>query len=231
MDSGLPDAEPVIISYPKGLLKQFPGVPEGIVDVIPVDLVVAALIAIAAKGPDPSGPTVFQVASGARNPLHYGQLVDLVERWFTERPLYDPVVSRLSSEVVLPRSVDACRVSWPGQRRPRCGERLVNSLPLRGERARGVQLGATVRSRESPRLRRAVRGLQRDRGRFRMDRTIQLLRESLTWPTSDAFCFDPAVIDWPGYIEDVHLPSVVEHARSERPLQASGRWRAAKSAP
>ena len=33
-------AEPVIISYARGLLKEFPGVPEGIIDVIPVDLVV-----------------------------------------------------------------------------------------------------------------------------------------------------------------------------------------------
>ena len=31
-------AEPVIISYARGLLKEFPGVPEGTVDVIPVDL-------------------------------------------------------------------------------------------------------------------------------------------------------------------------------------------------
>jgi len=41
-------AEPIIISYAKGLLKEFPGVPEGIVDVIPVDLVAAAIIAIVA---------------------------------------------------------------------------------------------------------------------------------------------------------------------------------------
>ena len=34
-------AEPVIISYARGLLKRVPGVPEGIIDVIPVDLVVA----------------------------------------------------------------------------------------------------------------------------------------------------------------------------------------------
>ncbi len=27
------------------------------------------------------------------------------------------------------------------------------------------------------------------------------------------FCFDPGVISWPGYVHDVHLPSVVEHAR------------------
>src|SRR4051794_88529 len=46
-------ADPVIISYARGLLKEFPGVPEGIVDVIPVDLVSAAIIAVAAKGPEP----------------------------------------------------------------------------------------------------------------------------------------------------------------------------------
>ena len=37
-------AEPVLISYARGLLREFPGVPEGTVDVIPVDLVVAAII-------------------------------------------------------------------------------------------------------------------------------------------------------------------------------------------
>src|SRR5829696_8318080 len=43
-------AEPVIISYARGLLKEFPGVPEGVVDVIPVDMVVAAIIGVAALG-------------------------------------------------------------------------------------------------------------------------------------------------------------------------------------
>src|SRR5690606_25442466 len=63
-------AEPVIISYARGLLKQFPGVPEGIVDVIPVDLVTAAIIAVTAAGPPaPGDPKVFQVASGSVNPL------------------------------------------------------------------------------------------------------------------------------------------------------------------
>jgi alcohol-forming fatty acyl-CoA reductase len=44
-------AEPVIISYARGLLKEFPGVPEGTVDVIPVDMVVAAIIAVAGGRP------------------------------------------------------------------------------------------------------------------------------------------------------------------------------------
>src|SRR5580765_861776 len=75
-------AEPVIISYARGLLKEFPGVPEGTVDVIPVDLVVGAVCAVAARGPDSSVPSggvdVTQVASGSANPLRYRRLVDLV---------------------------------------------------------------------------------------------------------------------------------------------------------
>ena len=59
-------AEPILINYGKGLLSQFPGNPEGIVDVIPVDLVVAAIVAVAAKGPADE-PEVFQVASGTAN--------------------------------------------------------------------------------------------------------------------------------------------------------------------
>ena len=50
-------AEPVIISYARGLLKEFPGVPEGTIDVIPVDIVVAAIIAVAAAGPDDARPS------------------------------------------------------------------------------------------------------------------------------------------------------------------------------
>jgi len=208
-------AEPVIISYAKGLLRQFPGVPEGIVDVIPVDLVVAALIAVAAKGPDPSGPTVYQIASGARNPLHYGQLVDLVEHWFTERPLYD---SR-GQPILVPKWSFPGRGRVQGQLRRAtqalgAAERLVNSLPLRGERAEGA---ARIEERRGE----AERALgyvelygsySETEARFRIDRTLQLF-ESLDVADREEFCFDPAVISWPRYIEDVHLPSVVEHAR------------------
>ncbi|HEX6425711.1 MAG TPA: SDR family oxidoreductase, partial [Acidimicrobiales bacterium] len=81
-------AEPIIISYARGLLREFPGVPEGTIDVIPVDMVVAAVVAAAAGGP-PAEPEITQVASGSTNPLRYRHLVDLVREWFTEHPLYD----------------------------------------------------------------------------------------------------------------------------------------------
>ena len=81
-------AEPVIISYARGLLKEFPGTPEGTIDVIPVDMVVAAIIAVAAAGPE-RAPAITQVASGGINPLKYRTLVDNVSDFFTEHPLYD----------------------------------------------------------------------------------------------------------------------------------------------
>src|ERR1019366_7747181 len=62
-------AEPIIVSYARGLLREFPGVPEGVTDVIPVDLVVATIIAVAGEAlitpaDQYQGPSVYHVASG-----------------------------------------------------------------------------------------------------------------------------------------------------------------------
>ncbi|MGO8876117.1 MAG: HAD-IB family phosphatase [Acidimicrobiales bacterium] len=208
-------AEPVIISYARGLLRQFPGVPEGVVDVVPVDLVVAAIIAVAAHGPDPQGPTVYQVASGTRNPLLYGTLVRLTEQWFTARPIYD---SR-GQPIIVPKWSFPGRGKVQGELRRatsvlKAAERAVNMLPVRGERAEVV---ARIEERRSQ----AERALEyvelygaytETEARFRIDRTLELFA-SLSEADQEAFCFDPGVIDWRHYIEDVHLPSVVEHAR------------------
>ncbi|MFV1990558.1 MAG: SDR family oxidoreductase, partial [Acidimicrobiales bacterium] len=68
-------AEPIIVSYAKGELHQFPGSPESVIDVIPVDIVANTIIAAAAE-PAPDEPQVYQVASGAVNPLEYRVLTD-----------------------------------------------------------------------------------------------------------------------------------------------------------
>jgi fatty acyl-CoA reductase len=208
-------AEPVIISYARGLLRQFPGVPEGVVDVIPVDLVVAAIIAVAAHGPDPGGPSVYQVASGAHNPLLYGRLVELIEHWFTDRPLYD----NRGQPIVVPRWSFPGRGKVQGELRRatrvlKTAERAVNVLPVRGERA---EIAGRIEDRRAD----AERALDyvelygayaETEARFRIDRTLELF-DTLSDSDRATFCFDPGVIDWKHYVEDVHLPSVVEHAR------------------
>jgi HAD superfamily hydrolase (TIGR01490 family) len=216
-------AEPVIISYARGLLKDFPGLPEGIVDVIPVDFVVAATLAVAAS-PPPASPVVFQAVTGARNPLRYRQLVDLVQDWFSERPLYDEA----GQPIVVPDW------SFPGRGRVRrqlqravtglqVAERAVGHLPLRGARA---DVAARLEERRGD-AERALGYVElygayvETEARFD-DQRLAGLWASLDRGDQAAFGFDPAAIDWTAYVRDVHLPSIVHHARVRTRPSARG---------
>jgi fatty acyl-CoA reductase len=210
-------AEPVIISLGRGLLKEFPGLPEGVVDVIPVDLVVAAILAVAAAGGPAQGakPEVFQVASGGRNPLRYRQLVDLVRGWFGEHPLADTN----GQPIVVPEW------SFPGRGRVRrqlaqavrvlsAAEKGLQTLPLRGRQA---DLSARLEEKRGE-AERALGYVElygaytETEAVFRVDHLVELWQ---TLPAEDQadFCFDPAAIDWQMYVHDTHMPSVVAHAR------------------
>ncbi|MBW3615897.1 MAG: HAD-IB family hydrolase, partial [Actinobacteria bacterium] len=205
---------PVIISYARGLLKEFPGIPEGVVDVIPVDLVVAALIAVAAVGPSPE-PSVYQVASGSRNPLRYRHLVDLVHEYFTEHPLYDPS----GQPIVVPKW------SFPGRGRVQRqlqratqtidrAQKLAAGLPVRGRQA---QFMATLEERRAT-ADRALAYVElygayaETEAVYRVDRLLELA-DRLDAADRREFSFDPAIIDWDHFVQRVHLPSVVVHAR------------------
>jgi HAD superfamily hydrolase (TIGR01490 family) len=208
-------AEPIIVSYARGLLSEFPGVPEGIIDVIPVDLVVAAILAVAAHGPAEGPPSVYHVASGVRNPFRYGHLVDLTQDFFTRNPLYDD----------RGQPINVPEWSFPGrgrvQRQLRRAdqamtfvEKLLTALPIRGTQA---ELAAKIEDKHA--LAKRALGYVELYGaytetdaRYRVDRLMEL------WATCDeddraTFCFDPGVIVWDDYVHNVHLPSVLEHTR------------------
>ncbi len=207
-------ADPVIISYAKGLLREFPGVPEGVIDVIPVDLVVASIIAVAARGPLDS-PDVLHSASGARNPLRYRQLVELVRGWFLEHPLADSH----DQPITVPEW------SFPGRRRVQkqldraaraidVAERGLQSLPLRGRQA---ELSARLDDRREE-VERALSYVElygaytETEAIFSVDRLLELHR-SLPEADRSEFNLDPGVIDWTHFCRNVYLPSVVAHAR------------------
>ena len=219
-------AEPVIISYAQGLLKEFPGIPEGVVDVIPVDIVVAATIDAAARRPEPEAtPEVVQVASGAANPLRYRRLVGMVQQWFSEHPLYDAK----GQPIVVPAW------SFPGRGRVATqldrasrvidvSERVLSSLPLRGPQARW---SARLEERKVD-VDRASTYVElygayaETEASFAVDRLLERWG-SLDDADRSAFCFDPRVIDWEQYVTTIHLPSVVAHARVKTTPGASNR--------
>ena len=221
-------AEPVIISYARGLLKEFPGIPEGVIDVIPVDLVVAAVIDAAARGPE-AEPRVVQIASGAAKPLHYRRLVDLVQEWFTANPLYDSK----GQPIVVPEW------TFPGRGRVQAqlergvkvlerAEKVLSQLPLRGTQA-AWSAGIEEKRAEAERALGYVTlygAYAESEAIFGVDRLLERWA-SLDETDQRDFCFDPRVLEWDDYVRNVHLPSVVEHARVR--TTSAGTHRASRS--
>jgi len=210
-------AEPVIISYARGLLSEFPGVPEGVVDVIPVDMVVAAIVAVAARGPKDDGPDVTQVASGAANPLRYKNLVDYAEEWFVANPIYD--------ELGQPIAVAAWQ--FPGRGRVERqlvrartslerADAILEKLPLRGrtaDYAMKLQARKEILDQASGYV--ELYGAYAEcEALYGLENLLGMWAE-LSEDDQATFTFDPRVIDWKHYVQNVHLPSVVRQARAK----------------
>ncbi len=206
-------AEPLFVSFAKGELDTFPGYPEGVIDVIPVDMVAAAIIAVAAQGPAPE-PDIFQIASGAVNPLRFKVLTETTIKWFEDNPVYDskghPTAStqwRYAGASGLEEQLDRAMGVFTA------AERIVNNLPMRGRNDFTVRL--TQRRAELEQIRGYVQlygAYGRCEALYSIDRTLGLWA-SLPAADRERFGFDPRVIDWPSYIADVHLPTVIAQAR------------------
>ena len=216
-------AEPVIISYARGLLKEFPGVPEGIVDVIPVDLVVAAIIAVAATGPEPDEP------DDRPGGLRLGEPAALPPprrprrtSWFTEHPLYDAE----GQPIVVPEW------SFPGRGRVQGQLQRAKSLLEPGrERARRRSRCGASRPSGAPRSRRSARRSSGPSATSSSTAPTPSARPSTasttcspcgTHSTADDqrdFCFDPRVIDW----DQLHPPRSTCRRSSSTPACAPRR--------
>jgi len=214
-------AEPVIAAYARGLLKEFPGVPEGVVDVIPVDLVVAAILATAGRGPHldaESGehePDIIQIASGAANPFKYGQMVDLVQAFFTKNPVYDEKNQPISvPDWTFPGRGRVTRQLNRAKFALNTGERILDALPLRGRQA---EIGADL-EQQKEQLDRAGGYVELYGAYTECEALYQLDRMYALWNSLDEadqrdFNMDPMSIDWPHYAHDIQLPSTVKQAR------------------
>jgi fatty acyl-CoA reductase len=213
---GFKMAEPIILAYGRGELPEFPAVPDGVMDVIPVDLVVGAILAVAAQDRAPDDPTYFHVSSGARNPLGFHQLYQLVREYFQAEPLEQPGRGAIAVPAWAFPGGDRVRTML------RLGERATDVI----DRAMGV-LPSTTRMRERvvnlDRRRRQLQSLRRymelygsyteSEVAFVDDRTLAM-HNALDPADQEAFGCDAAVVDWRYYLQDVHCPSITAPLRA-----------------
>ena len=227
-------AEPVIISYARGLLKEFPGVPEGIVDVIPVDLVVAAIIAVAAAAPTPTEPDVTQVASGLGQPAALPA---------PRRPR-----ARAGSPSTRSTTPRASRSSCPSGRFPGRGRvqrqlERAKTLLERGREGRCTRCrcgasrpswSATLEEKRDE-VERALAYVElygayaECEAIYGVDRLLALLRVARRRATRRRSASTPGSSTGTTTSPTIHLPSVVEHARVRTDARAAAPARPART--
>ena len=201
-------AEPVILAYGRGALPDFPGIPEGALDIIPVDQVVNIILAVASQ--PPQRRAVYHVSSGHRNPFRFRHLYELTREYYLEHPL--PERGRGSFKVPV--------WSFPGRRavdkRMRLAERLVETA----ERVVGrMPRNATARnvSHRVDRLRGRLDFVKKYAGLYGSYVEVEVIytddraRELFaSLPPEDQrdFNFDPTAFTWEYYFQGVHLPAI-----------------------
>ncbi len=207
-------AEPIILNFGKGTLREFPGIPEGIVDVIPVDLVASAIVAVAAQE-KPSDPFVVQVASGACNPIKIGTLADYVHEFFGNFPILDEKNQPITpSKWEFPGRGRVVTQLTRAKRILQVAENGLHKLPIRGTQAMIV---ADLEEKRNE-LDKAMEYITlygkyvECEAIYDVSNLLQLW-DSLDNSDRSAFPFDPRIIDWRRYVYDIHLPTVVTQGR------------------
>lgn len=213
-------ADPIIMAYAKGVLREFPGDPESLVDIVPVDHVVNATLAAAIRRPEE--PEVFQVASSERNPVRYRELYDHVREYFLKNPLRDSGG----------RPVPVAEWNFPGRRAVEGRLRAE----LTGLRVAGVVISrlpeghmvADLRGRIARAEKRARMSLYYSRiygpystmsSTFSTARTAELFG-ALAPEDREEFPFDIAQVDWKVWLQKTHLPALTTRPSRKRRKRA-----------
>ena len=147
--------------------------------------------------------------------MRYSDLVNNVRDWFTEHPIYDAE----GQPIVVPdwRFPGRGRVQQQLSRAKNAitqGERVLQALPLRGAQA----AWSAKLDEKRIEVERALEyvelyGLYTEcEAIYSVDNLLSLWNE-LDQTDQRDFCFDPRVVNWNHYVKEVHLPSVVDHAR------------------
>jgi len=212
---GFKMAEPLILAYGRGELPLFPAAADTTIDIVPIDHVVASLVAILAHPPEAAEPAYFHLSSGHRNPVTFGMLYDYVRAYFAENPFDfgDRGAARLP-EWSWPGAAAVERILLTGERGHKAADWLLSRAP-RGDRARAAVKKLDTQGRRLRFLRRYLdlykEYAQADM-RFVDDETMALFA-SLSPEDRERFAFDTAVIDWRDYLYGVHAPAVTKPVR------------------
>ena len=227
-------ADPLIMAYGRGMLQEFPGLADSILDIIPVDFVVNVIVALATQDVSRRGDDAyFQVVSGNSNPLPFHEMVTAVREYFTTYPLQDDK----GRDITVPEwnfpAVELVEQRFRVKElATQVGQDVVAYLPAtRRTRAWTTSLHKTTSGLTT--LRKYIE-LYRQYTKTEMvfdDANTRALREELPAQFLTDHDFDVTEIAWQDYFQKQHLPAVTELTKAYSRSRAAQRKRAERPAP
>lgn len=218
---GMRMADPLLVAYGRGKLRDFPARPDVPLDLIPVDFVANAMVAALPVSDDPSSgretsvgvngapspPPVYHCASSDRNPMPIAQFTAYMHEGFHCRPLTEE-----NHRPVFPaplQLIDGNEYQRKWEKTLARLERIkgwLARLGIKGELSRKV---ATARRQVEQLLYfgKIYRSYTHLDVRFRCDR-LEALRERLHPEDREIFHFDVSGLDWAEYIVHRHIPGL-----------------------
>ncbi len=226
-------ADPLIVAYGRGQLPEFPGLPDSVLDVIPIDFVVNEILAVAERPPAPGAPSYYHASSGATNPLPFFRMYENVRDYFRAHPV--PHSERGSVVVPVWTFPGGRRISRGLRNRERtlqATERLLRRLPsTRRTREWAAQLQKAESDLESLRKFTSLyEGYTQTELIFDDSHTRALLA-SLPEDVRADRGFDVTEIDWDDYFQNVHFPAVTEITRTFAARGGAAKPRAPRPLP
>ncbi|KAH9674070.1 Fatty acyl-CoA reductase 2 [Citrus sinensis] len=208
--------DPIILYYGKGQLTGFLVDPNGILDVVPADMVVnATLAAIAQHGmiqkPDIN---VYQIASSVVNPLVFQDLARLLHEHYSASPCVDtkgrPI--RVPSMKLFSSMEDFSAHLWRDAIQ-RSG--LTSTANLNGKLPQKLETICRKSVEQAKHLADIYEPYTFYGGRFDNSNTERLM-EKMSEEEKRKFGFDVGSIDWKEYITNVHIPGLRRHVMKGR---------------
>lgn len=213
---GFKVADPLILAYGRGMLPEFPGLPDSVLDVIPVDFVVNAIIAVAANPPKAAEPEYFHVSSGASNPLPFHRMFENVNRFFNDNPMPNAGQGHIQVPTwKFPGGRTVERTLVARQKANELRGALIDRLPSTS-RTRSVIARVQQRRADLESLRN-FSNLYRAYVQTEIifdDRRTKALHESIPAESREDRGFDVEAIDWEDYFQRVHFPAITAMTRA-----------------
>lgn len=207
---GLKVADPLIAHYGKGRLVDFPARPDVIFDVIPVDIVVSVIVGVLPTVKSETDVKVYHVCTGDQNPMKLGDMVHLVYEYFLKNPMSDrkgrpvrvkqwkyPTLKTFHRQLKYRYQIPVKLLKW-----------LFSQRALRRYNKMRRQLSVLDATLENGRALSEIYSTYVQISCEFQTGHMQSLYEGMDAEDRKIFNCDVSRIDWPTYIQDIHIPGL-----------------------